>query len=95
MPYGASHIADGDLGRDRHAVAMVARPLARLRRALDESAKADFALRISHRRGDEFGAAFDAFNRAAAAIEPRLAGEDEGEAAMLATRIAGPTKLAA
>ena len=75
--------------------AMVARPLARLRRALDESAKADFALRISHRRGDEFGAAFDAFNRAAAAIEPRLAGEDEGEAAMLATRIAGPTKLAA
>ena len=25
--------------------------------ALDESAKADFALRISHRRGDEFGAA--------------------------------------
>ncbi|MFC3580392.1 serine/threonine-protein kinase [Sphingomonas hylomeconis] len=75
--------------------AMVARPLARLRRALDESAKADFALRISHRRGDEFGAAFDAFNRTAAAIEPRLTGEDEGEAAMLATRIAGPTKLAA
>ena len=75
--------------------AIVARPLARLRRALDEAGDAAFALRISHRRGDEFGATFDAFNRVAATIEPRLAGEDEGEAVVLATRIARPTKLAA
>jgi tRNA A-37 threonylcarbamoyl transferase component Bud32 len=74
--------------------AMVARPLARLRKALDEAAGAAFALRISHRRGDEFGAAFDAFNRAAAAIEPRLAGDDTGEQAVLATRLT-PVKRAA
>jgi serine/threonine-protein kinase len=74
--------------------AMVARPLGRLRHALDEAGKTGFALRISHRRRDEFGAAFDAFNRAAAAIEPQLAGTDEGEAAVLATRVA-PSRLAA
>jgi tRNA A-37 threonylcarbamoyl transferase component Bud32 len=74
--------------------AMVARPLARLRKALDEAAGSAFALRISHRRGDEFGAAFDAFNRAAAAIEPRLAGDDVGEQAVLATRLT-PVKRAA
>lgn len=75
--------------------AMVARPLARLRKALDDAATSSFALRISHRRGDEFGAAFEAFNRTAAAIEPRLSGEDEGEAAVLATRVATPAKRAA
>lgn len=75
--------------------AMVARPLARLRRALDEAAKASFALRISHRRGDEFGTVFDAFNRTAAVIEPRLAGEDHGEAVVLATRVATSIKRAA
>lgn len=74
--------------------AMVARPLARLRKALDDAAGAGFALRISDRRGDEFGAVFEAFNRTAAAIEPRLSGEDEGEAAMLATRVA-PARRAA
>lgn len=67
---------------------LVARPLKRLHRALDESAGADFALRISHRRRDEFGAAFDAFNRAAAAIEPRLeVSAADTEAALRATRI--------
>jgi eukaryotic-like serine/threonine-protein kinase len=55
------------------AGAAVARPLGRLCRALDEAAESGFALRLSHRRGDEFGRAFDAFNRAAAALEPRLA----------------------
>ncbi|WP_010214853.1 serine/threonine-protein kinase [Sphingomonas sp. PAMC 26621] len=74
--------------------AMVARPLGRLRKALDDAASASFALRISDRRGDEFGAVFEAFNRTAAAIEPRLSGEDEGEAAMLATRVA-PARRAA
>jgi tRNA A-37 threonylcarbamoyl transferase component Bud32 len=68
--------------------AMVARPLARLRKALDVAAEAGFALRISHNRRDEYGAAFDAFNRAAAAIEPRLAGgTDDGEAMVRATVI--------
>lgn len=75
--------------------AMVARPLARLRRALDEADAAAFAVRISHRRGDEFGAAFDAFNRAAAAVEPRLAGRDDGAGLVLATRVAPPVRLVA
>ena len=77
--------------------ATVARPLGRLCRALDEAGKTDFALRISHRRKDEFGALFDAFNQAAAAIEPRLSGSMpvDGEAAVLATRMARPQRLAA
>ena len=71
--------------------AMVARPLRRLRRALDEAAGANFALRISHNRRDEFGAAFDAFNRTAAAVEPHLGDHSRAQAAevaVLATRIA-------
>lgn len=76
--------------------AMVARPLSRLRIALDEAAKTDFALRISHRRRDEFGAAFDAFNRAAAAVEPHLVGTGaQAESAMRATRVASAPRLAA
>src|SRR3569623_1078175 len=77
--------------------AMVARPLGRLRRALDEAGKSGFALRISHRRRDEFGAAFDAFNRAAATGEPQLAGggQEDAEAAVLATRIARVSRIAA
>lgn len=77
--------------------ALVARPLGRLRRALDEAARTGFALRISHSRRDEFGAAFDAFNRAAAAIEPQLAGSEPeaAESAVLATRIARPVQRAA
>jgi serine/threonine-protein kinase len=76
--------------------AMVARPLARLQSALDEAAQSDFGLRISHRRRDEFGAVFDAFNRAAAAVEPQLAGTGkQTEGAMHATRIAPSPRLAA
>jgi tRNA A-37 threonylcarbamoyl transferase component Bud32/HAMP domain-containing protein len=55
--------------------AMVARPLRRLARSMDEAAEKGFALRISHRRRDEIGALFDAFNRAAAIVEPQLAGK--------------------
>lgn len=74
--------------------AMVARPLRRLREALDQAARSDFALRISHRRRDEFGAAFDAFNRTAAAVEPHLAGTGaQTDSAMKATRIAPPSEL--
>lgn len=76
--------------------AAVTRPLARLRKALDEAAKSRFALRISHRRGDEFGAAFDAFNRAAAVAEENFAlGTTDDDASMLATRIAEPAVAAA
>jgi eukaryotic-like serine/threonine-protein kinase len=76
--------------------AAVTRPLARLRSALDEAASARFALRISHRRGDEFGAAFDAFNKAAATAEAQLAEQpDNLEASMVATRIAAPDEAAA
>ena len=71
--------------------AAVTRPLGRLRKALDEAATSGFALRISHRRGDEFGAAFDAFNRAAGAAEEKFAaGTTDDDASMLATRIAEP-----
>jgi serine/threonine-protein kinase len=62
----------------------VARPLAQLRDALDAAAQSGFALRLSHRRRDEFGAAFDAFNRAAEAVGRDA---DRSPAAMLATRI--------
>lgn len=76
--------------------AAVTRPLARLRKALDEAASSRFALRISHRRGDEFGAAFDAFNRAAAVAEENFAvGTTDDDASMLATRIAEPAVAAA
>lgn len=78
------------------SVAAVTRPLARLRKALDEAAKSRFALRISHRRGDEFGAAFDAFNRAAGVAEEHFAvGPPDDDASMLATRIAEPAVAAA
>ncbi|MEG3181278.1 serine/threonine-protein kinase [Sphingomonas sp. LT1P40] len=75
--------------------AMVARPLARLRRALDDAAASGFQLRISHNRRDEIGAVFDAFNRAAVTLENRLAGPHDDAKAMLATRIARSTKIAA
>jgi serine/threonine-protein kinase len=52
--------------------AVVTRPLARLTKALGDAAECGFSLRLSHHRRDEFAAAFDAFNAAAAAIEPRL-----------------------
>ncbi len=76
--------------------ATVTRPLARLRGALDEAASARFALRISHRRGDEFGAVFDAFNRAAATAEAELSEQPPNlEASMVATRIAAPEEASA
>jgi serine/threonine-protein kinase len=71
--------------------AAVARPLKRLRDALDSAGESDWGFRLPHRRRDEFGAAFDAFNRAADAIEPRLLSApiiDVGE-----TRIAGETRI--
>ncbi len=63
----------------------IERPLRRLCAALEDAATGNLAFRISHRRGDEFGAAFDAFNQAAAALEPRVAGSTEAEPALDAT----------
>jgi nitrate/nitrite-specific signal transduction histidine kinase len=69
--------------------AMVVRPLARLCAALDDAAKSGFAMRISHRRRDEFGAAFDAFNRAAADIEAQVSlGGNVPAPSLDATRVA-------
>ena len=76
--------------------AAVTRPLGRLRKALDEAATSGFALRISHHRGDEFGAAFDAFNRAAGAAEEKFSGAAaDSDHSMLATRIAEPADVPA
>ena len=69
--------------------ALVAKPLRRLRDALNEAAENGFALRLSHRRSDEFGDTFDAFNRAAAQAEA-LSSTDgaDPKVSLLATRIA-------
>lgn len=78
------------------SIAMATRPIRRLINSLDEAAHTDFALRISHKRSDEFGAAFDAFNRLAESIEPRLGQEPEtAETASTMTRIISPTRVAA
>ena len=77
--------------------AMVVRPLRRLRAALDEAARTGFAVRLSQKRRDEFGAVFEAFNTAADTIEPQLAAVDRRAAApvaVLATRIAAPPRAA-
>lgn len=75
--------------------AMVTRPLNRLRRALDDAATTNFGLRISHSRRDEFGAAFEAFNRAAAAIEPLTNELPKPSEALDMTRIAAAPRRAA
>jgi tRNA A-37 threonylcarbamoyl transferase component Bud32/HAMP domain-containing protein len=79
------------------SAASITRPLRRLRKALDDAAEGNLAFRISHRRSDEFGAAFDAFNHAAAALEPMLVSPDpaEAERAATATRIADASRRAA
>lgn len=75
---------------------MVARPLGRLARSMDEAAEKGFSLRISHRRRDEIGALFDAFNRTAATIEPQLAaGAIPKQVALDATCILPATSRAA
>lgn len=52
--------------------AMVARPLRRLTVVLEEAVQNGFSHRISHKRRDEFGTLFDAFNVMAATTEPHL-----------------------
>jgi serine/threonine protein kinase/HAMP domain-containing protein len=78
------------------SIAVATRPIKRLVKSLDDAAATDFALRISHKRRDEFGAAFDAFNRLAEAVEPRLSPANAAsQAAVTATRIVSPTRAAA
>ena len=74
---------------------MIAPPMTRLRRALDDAASGRLDFRISHRRGDEFGKLFDAFNRMAAALEANRSGSDEGAhdaSALLKTRVDNPVR---
>ena len=53
------------------AAYQLTQPLRRLRTALDDVAKGNAAFRLSHRRRDEFGVVFDAFNNLAASVEDR------------------------
>jgi serine/threonine protein kinase/HAMP domain-containing protein len=50
----------------------MAQPLRRLRKALRDGAMGDLDFRISHRRKDEFGELFNAFNLFAGAVQDRL-----------------------
>jgi eukaryotic-like serine/threonine-protein kinase len=75
---------------------MISTPVQRLRRALDDAAKGGLSFRISHSRGDEFGALFDSFNTMAQALEPQLLDPAElaaREQAMQRTRV-GPASTA-
>ncbi|HKT75131.1 MAG TPA: protein kinase [Sphingobium sp.] len=66
-------------------------PLRRLRGAIDEAAQGNSSFRLSHRRTDELGRLFDAFNRLADEMEERSVGGPVGDAlAALRTRIAQP-----
>lgn len=53
------------------AAYQLTQPLRRLRAALDDLAGGNAAFRLSHRRRDELGDVFDAFNGMAAAVEER------------------------
>jgi len=70
------------------SASLITRPIRRLRRALDDAAAGNLSFRISHHRRDELGAAFDAFNRAAAALEPRLDTPAAPEPSLTATLVA-------
>jgi eukaryotic-like serine/threonine-protein kinase len=51
---------------------MLARPIQRLGEAMRDVTNGNLDFRISHTRKDEFGEAFDDFNRMAAAVEDRI-----------------------
>ena len=71
----------------------VARPLERLRRALADAASGQRDFRISHRRKDSFGEAFDAYNRLAESLDRDSGAAAEAEPISLeATRI-GPAPV--
>ncbi|MES2291521.1 MAG: protein kinase [Pseudomonadota bacterium] len=83
MVFGASYFAARQLTQ----------PLRHLRRALDDVARGNAAFRLSHRRRDEFGSVFDAFNGLAAAVEERSVAPATETGAVTMTRIepAAPT----
>ncbi|HEX2559632.1 protein kinase domain-containing protein [Phenylobacterium sp.] len=60
------------IGASYAVVRAIARPIQRLKAALDEAADGNTDFRISHSRSDEFGDLFDAFNRLTATVEARL-----------------------
>jgi eukaryotic-like serine/threonine-protein kinase len=51
---------------------LLANPIGRLRRAVNDAAAGDFDFRISHNRRDEFGELFNAFNQLTAEVHDRL-----------------------
>ncbi|WP_374576200.1 protein kinase [Phenylobacterium sp.] len=51
---------------------LLARPIRRLKAALDDAADGDLDFRITHHRTDEFGELFDSFNRFTAQVQERL-----------------------
>jgi len=51
---------------------LLANPIGRLRRAINDAAAGDFDFRISHNRRDEFGELFNAFNQLTAEVHDRL-----------------------
>ena len=70
----------------------VARPVNRLRAALNDAASGKGDFRISHSRKDDFGRLFDAFNNLAEFVERRPA-EPTAKASLDATRIGSPIAL--
>jgi len=67
----------------------VARPLGRLRTALNDAASGKGDFRISHNRRDDFGRLFDAFNNLAESAEGRSA-EPAAAVSLETTRIGDP-----
>jgi len=76
------------LGICHAAAAALTRPLRRLQAAFQEAALGRTGFRISHRRRDEIGALFDAWNGLADALDNAPAAPDQGPVALEATRIA-------
>jgi eukaryotic-like serine/threonine-protein kinase len=70
----------------------VARPVNRLRAALNDAASGKGDFRISHSRKDDFGRLFDAFNNLAEFVEGRPA-EPAATVSLDATRIGSPIAL--
>lgn len=76
------------IGTSYAVVRALARPVQRLKGALDRAADGDFDFRLSHNRSDEFGELFDSFNRLAATLEARLEPATQARAAELEAAVA-------
>ncbi len=74
-----------------HTVAaMVAKPLHRLKTALEDAAAGRIGFRISHRRNDELGELFDAYNDLAATLETMSSAPEIVAPPLEATRVGLP-----